>query len=150
MKTELLISTDRPATKLAKDMKELEAAAREQLLKDGLPETRIRFSRSLDWRYVGQGYELRIPIADGNFDDDSCERAWGEFHNRHRSEYDHCFPENPIEVVSLRVTGLGLMPRLPEEFEQTAAAKLGRRVVEDGRDSFSGQGNTPEIAYGIL
>jgi N-methylhydantoinase A len=140
VKTELLISTDRPAAKLNKDMKELEAAAREQLMKDGLPETRIRFSRSLDLRYVGQGYELRIPIADGSFDEAACEGVWTKFHNRHRAEYDHCFPKHPIEVVSLRVTGLGLMPRLPERFEQSAAAKLADAWLKTGETHFRVEG----------
>jgi N-methylhydantoinase A/oxoprolinase/acetone carboxylase beta subunit len=139
-KTELLISTDKPAVKLDKDMRELEGIAREQLLKDGLPETRIRFSRSLDLRYVGQGYELRIPIPEGIFDEQTCERVWTEFHDRHRTEYDHCFPKNAIEVVSLRVTGLGLMPRLPEKFKQTAATKLEDAWLKTGETYFRVKG----------
>jgi N-methylhydantoinase A len=145
VKTELLISTDRPAAKLSKDMKELEAAARGQLIKDGLPETRIRFSRSLDLRYVGQGYELRIPIAAGSFDDDTCERVWFEFHERHRAEYDHCFSKNPIEVVSLRVTGLGLMPRLPDNFEQTATTKLEDAWLKTGETYFRVKGTLQKL-----
>jgi N-methylhydantoinase A len=145
VKTELLISTDKPAAKLSKDMQELEQAAREQLIKDGLPETRIRFSRSLDLRYVGQGYELRIPVPDGNFNDESCERVWTEFHERHRTEYDHCFPKNPIEVVSLRVTGLGLMPRLPEKFEQTAATKLEDAWLKTGETHFRVKGTLQKL-----
>jgi N-methylhydantoinase A len=140
VRTELLISTEKPAAKLSKDMMELEAATREQLLKDGLPETRIRFLRSLDLRYLGQGYELRIPIADGGFDDDSCERVWAEFHSRHRAEYDHCFPKNPIEVVSLRVTGLGLMPRLPDDFERSPAARLEDAWLKTGETHFRVKG----------
>ena len=145
VKTELLISTDKPAAKLNEDMKELEQAAREQLIKDGLPETRIRFSRSLDLRYVGQGYELRIPIPDGDFDEESCERVWTEFHERHRTEYDHCFPKNPIEVVSLRVTGLGLMPRLPERFEQSAATKLEDAWLKTGETYFRVKGSLQKV-----
>ena len=114
IKTELLLSTNNPVSRLKKDVRELEASAREQLLKDGLPESRIRFLRGLDLRYVGQGYELRIPVTENDFDGDNCDRIWAEFHERHRAEYDHCFPRNPIEVVNLRVTGLGMMPRLPE------------------------------------
>ena len=140
VKTELLISTDKPAAKLSQDMRELEAAAREQLLKDGLPETRIRFLRSLDLRYLGQGYELRISIAEGGFDDDSCEGVWAEFHNRHRAEYDHCFPKNPIEVVSLRVTGLGLMPRLPDDFDRNPVAKLEDAWLKTGETHFRVKG----------
>jgi N-methylhydantoinase A len=145
VKTELLISTDRPAAKLSKDMKELEGAAREQLLKDGLPETRIRFLRSLDLRYLGQGYELRIPIPDGGLDDDSCGLVWAEFHNRHHAEYDHCFPKNPIEVVSLRVTGLGVMARLPDNFERSPAAKLEDAWLKTGETHFRVKGTLQKL-----
>ena len=145
VKTELLISTDKPAAKLSRDMRELEAAAREQLLKDGLPETRIRFLRNLDLRYLGQGYELRIPIAEGGFNDDSSERVWAEFHNRHRAEYDHCFPKNPIEVVSLRVTGLGSMPRLPDDFERSPATKLEDAWLKTGETHFRVKGTLQKL-----
>jgi N-methylhydantoinase A len=124
VKTELFLSTDNPASKLRQDVRELESSTREQLLKDGLTEERISFLRSLDLRYLGQGYELRIVLGADNFSDGNCEHIWQEFHDRHRLEYGHCFPQNPIEVVNLRVTGLGLMPRLPDHFEATRAEAL--------------------------
>ena len=136
VKTELLSSTDNPTSRLRRDMRELEAAAREQLMKDGLPEHRISYLRSLDLRYMGQGYELRIPITEDVFDNETCERIWTEFHDRHRVEYDHCFLKNPIEVVNLRVTGLGLMPRLPENFEHNPSAKLADAWLKTGDTYF--------------
>ncbi len=145
IKTELLISTSNPASRLIRDMRELEAAAREQLLKDGLGEDRIRFVRGLDLRYVGQGYELRIPVTEKDFDGGSCERIWAEFHERHRAEYDHCFPQNPIEVVNLRVTGLGVMPRLPERFERNSASKLSDARLKTGETYFRVKGKLQKL-----
>ncbi len=145
VKTELLISTQNPGSRLIRDMRELEAAARDQLLKDGLPENRIRFLRGLDLRYVGQGYELRIPITENDFDGGECDRIWSAFHDRHRVEYDHCFPKNPIEVVNLRVTGLGVMPRLPESFERNPATKLNDAWLRTGETHFRVKGSLQRL-----
>ncbi len=145
VKTELLLSTEGLASRLSQDIRELEADAREQLQKDGLPEERIRFSRSLDLRYVGQGYELRVAITEDNFDGLSCELIWKEFHDRHRAEYDHCFPQNPIEVVNLRVTGIGVMPRLPDRFEAKRAEKLEDAWVKTGDTYFRVKGTLQRV-----
>lgn len=126
VKTELLVSTGNPGPKLLRDLKDLAAAAREQLSKDGIADQEIRITNSLDLRYMGQGYELRIPFSGEDFNGDGGARVWSEFHGRHAAEYDHCFPQNPIEIVNLRVTGLGLMPRLPKQVQRTFA-----RGVED-------------------
>jgi N-methylhydantoinase A len=145
VKTELLLSTDNPAARLLSDMRDLEGAAREQLLKDGLSEDRTRFSRSLDLRYLGQGYELRIPITGPDFEDNSGERVWAEFHERHRTEYDHCFPQNPIEIVNLRVTGLGVMPRLPDNLEWNSTAKLEDAWLNTGETYFRMKGTLQKL-----
>jgi N-methylhydantoinase A len=136
VKTELLLSTAQPSEKLLSDIKQLEAAAREQLIKDGIPADRIRFSSGLDLRYVGQGYELRIPVTKADFNGDAGKRVWAEFHDRHRAEYDHSFPQTPIEVVNLRLTGVGLMPRFPEEIEHCASANMEGAWLKTGDTYF--------------
>ena len=42
------------------------------------------------------------------------------FEEKHEAEYGHLFPESPIEIVNLRMTGLGVMP------------KIGKPQVEEG------------------
>jgi N-methylhydantoinase A len=145
VKTELLLSTDDPASTLRQDLRDLELAARTQLLKDGLPAERISFLRSLDLRYLGQGYELRIAVGENDFDGGNCERIWKELHDRHRAEYGHCFPQNPIEVVNLRVTGLGLMPRLPDRFEATRAETLEGAWLRTGETYFRLKGGLENV-----
>jgi N-methylhydantoinase A len=115
-KTELLLSTNSPEDKLLADIHELEQRASEQLHRDGIPDERIRFTRSLDLRYVGQGYELRIPILPGELGQTSWQSIWATFHEQHKLEYGRSFTHTPVEIVALRVTGVGLMPRLPDTF----------------------------------
>ncbi|HVO59440.1 MAG TPA: hydantoinase/oxoprolinase family protein [Terriglobales bacterium] len=136
VKTELLLSTGTPGPKLLRDLKELETVAREQLSKDGIADQDIRITSSLDLRYMGQGYELRIPFSTKDFNGEGGESVWTEFHARHAAEYDHCFPQNPIEIVNLRVTGLGRMPRLPREVQRTAARALEDAWLKTGETYF--------------
>src|SRR5919108_309871 len=83
------------------------AELRAQLRQDGVAEDEIDVQAGLDCRYVGQGYELRVPLPEGRFSADALE----EFHRRHEREYGHAF-RDPIEVVNLRVTAMGRRPRV--------------------------------------
>ena len=114
MLTEFMLSNEMRLEKLCRDITDLESAVHEQLRRDGIPDDRIQFLRSLDLRYLGQGYELRIAIPPGSVDEETLQSIWADFHQLHISEYGHHFPENPIEVVNLRVTGIGAMPPLPQ------------------------------------
>lgn len=72
----------------------------------------VSYARIGDLRYVGQGYELKVPIPDGPVDDGALAQVLDAFHAAHAAEYGHAFPQNPVEVVNLRVIGRGAMPRL--------------------------------------
>ncbi len=107
MRTVFMVEGAVDVDRLNRDLAELEAELRKQLLEDGIPKEEIVVSRSLDCRYVGQGYELRVPLgADGYADS-----ALDEFHRLHEQEYGHAF-RDPIEIVNLRVTAIGRRPTL--------------------------------------
>ena len=40
------------------------------------------------------------------------ERIWDLFHQAHQREYGHSFRSNPIEIVNVRVSGIGAMPKI--------------------------------------
>jgi N-methylhydantoinase A len=77
------------------------------LTEDGVGGHDIRISAGLDCRYVGQGYELRVALPEGRF----TEAAFEHFRVQHEQEYGHAFP-SPVEIVSLRVTGTGVRPKV--------------------------------------
>jgi N-methylhydantoinase A/oxoprolinase/acetone carboxylase beta subunit len=79
----------------------------ERLRRDGAAPAEIRIERSLDCRYLGQGYELAIPVGEGAFTVDTL----AAFHAAHEAEYGHAHGD-PIEVVNLRVTATGRRPQL--------------------------------------
>jgi N-methylhydantoinase A len=72
---------------------------------DGIDLAKVTFERRGDLRYVGQGYELRVPFPDGTIDEAALARAFEAFHEIHRREYGHHFAESGIEIVNLRLVG---------------------------------------------
>ena len=84
----------------------------ERLADDGISASNVTFSRSSDLRYVGQGYELKVPFPDGIIDAAGLAEVWTTFHKVHAAEYGHSFEASPIEVVNLRVTAIGSHSKL--------------------------------------
>ena len=88
-------------------LEEIAAELRSRLHDDGVADDVISIGAALDCRYLGQGYELRVPLPEGRF----TAEALAQFHGMHRQEYGHAFPD-PIEVVNLRVTATGVRPKV--------------------------------------
>src|SRR5260221_4884721 len=75
---------------------------------EGFADAEHRFVRSADLRYRGQAFEVRVPV------DGTPDAAVAEFHDAHERLYGYCFrdkPEQRVEWVNLRVTGIGPIPR---------------------------------------
>jgi N-methylhydantoinase A len=87
---------------------ELAAQARADLVRDGFAEGDIRIERALDLRYAGQGYELTLACTA----DETAALAElrKKFDAEHARQFGHSAPEEPVEVVSYRVRGIGLVP----------------------------------------
>jgi N-methylhydantoinase A len=108
----------------------------------------VSFARIGDLRYVGQGYELKVPIADGAVDEAAMAQALDAFHAAHAAEYGHAFPANPVEVVNLRVIGRGAMPRLaPGQAAQGGA--LDRALIRHSDTVFRVNGTLATYATAI-
>jgi len=111
--------------------------------RDGVPSDKRRMLREGELRYVGQGYELKVDVPDGPLDEAALEKVWAAFHERHRAEYGHAFEASPIEIVTVKVRGIGEVDKLgtPPEAAATGSADpvgQGRCVfrVEDRLQSF--------------
>jgi N-methylhydantoinase A len=91
------------------------------LSKDGVPVARTRMMRQGDLRYVGQGYELKIDFPAGEITEAALEKVWAAFHDRHRAEYGHAFEASPIEIVTVKVRGIGEVEKLGEPSAYTGA-----------------------------
>ena len=86
--------------------------ARTALRRLGVDPSEAVVALGLDCRYEGQGYELTVPLA--AMSEDGLVEATRRFHLGHEAVYGHAAPEEPVEIVALRVTatapGAGLRP----------------------------------------
>jgi N-methylhydantoinase A len=91
-----------------------EARARAEMARElGQPATAVRLERSLDLRYSGQSFEINVPAVSL----DPAALA-ADFHARHGRRYGHAHPDEPVEVVNLRVRAIGPTPQ--PQFEALA------------------------------
>jgi N-methylhydantoinase A/oxoprolinase/acetone carboxylase beta subunit len=99
--------------RIAAEFDRLSAQAVEQLTGDGLAPEDIVIERSLDCRYIGQGYELRVPAPSGDVDADWMHRAAQAFHDVHERTYLQRFDDKPVHLVNVRVTAIGRVGHVP-------------------------------------
>ncbi|HZO97613.1 MAG TPA: hydantoinase/oxoprolinase family protein [Gaiellaceae bacterium] len=83
---------------------ELERAGAAELQAEGVAREAIEFVRQVDLRYVGQSYELTLPMGDG-----LAER----FHAEHDRTYGFAAEGEPVECVSLRLQTVGRIAKPP-------------------------------------
>ena len=112
VKTEMEPLHEADPDRLEADFAELEAQAAAQLERDGFSGDSALLERSADCRYVGQGYELRIPLPPGPVDAAWLERARETFHEQHERRYYRRYDEAPIQLVNIHSVGVGTLPEL--------------------------------------
>ncbi len=93
---------------------DLEAQGRSILEREGVLEEQMGFVRQADVRYVGQSYELTVPLQDGKLGGDELGQVLEQFHSEHDRAYGYSAPEEPVEFVNLRLSAIGkiVKPRL--------------------------------------
>ena len=112
IRTEFQTSTQIDPDRLTNDFNRMKAELSSQFEKGGLKGHDVTYTRSGDLRYIGQGYELRVPFADGPIDDPILAEVFQAFETIHAREYGHVFEESPIEIVNIRLTGSRQMPKI--------------------------------------
>ena len=112
VRTEMAPLQEADPVRLEADFAELEAQAAAQLERDGFSGVSALLERSADCRYVGQGYELRIPLPPGPVDAAWLERARETFHEQHERRYYRRYDEAPIQLVNIHSVGVGTLPEL--------------------------------------
>jgi N-methylhydantoinase A len=90
----------------------MEASGQAMLEAAGVPPDRRAMPRQADLRYRRQAYELTIPIAEGEVTRRSLDAAIAAFHARHELTYGHANPNEPVQLVNLRLSAIGRLPSL--------------------------------------
>src|SRR3954469_23440251 len=106
--------TDLDVARVQSVFGDLEGRAQEALDGEGFGRDEQRMQRTADLRYVGQAFEVRVPVADGELDRAVAEDVAQAFHAAHRQLYGYDFAADPrqvVEWVNLRVSGIGPIRR---------------------------------------
>ena len=109
----------------------LAGQARNLLATEGVVSQRVKVVYAMDLRYVGQTHELNVQLP-GPYGEDMHEQVPLLFAEMHQAEYGHAPDiEEPIEIVNLRVAGIGRLdrPELPELPAGEEAAPHSNREV---------------------
>ena len=103
------------------------------LAQDGFSTTDQRLVRSAELRYQGQEHAVNVAMPGHEITASDLSRITAAFNAAHRIQYGHSM-DDPIEIVTLRLRAVGLLPRphLPKIASGTGrveAARKGERPV---------------------
>lgn len=110
---------------------ELENKLIERFKKQGISEDRVSLNRSADLRYEGQSYELTVPVTDlESVNQQAVKETIDNFFEKHERLYGHAAVDEPVEFVTLRVTGSVSMPTLESHVKISGSeAHQGKREI---------------------
>ncbi len=117
----------------------LEEEAASQMREEGVPERDIVLLRSADFRFAGQGFEITMPVSSGCYKKADISDIAESFSVMHEEKYGYRMDVDTVEVVTLRLTSLGVMKKpdiKPEDFDGETpekALKNSRKVYMQGR-----------------
>lgn len=97
---------------LSREIARLTEQATAQLKDDGIGHENIELECSVDCRYVGQGYELRVQAPVGEIDGEWVKCVARAFHEQHGRMYSQRFDDKPVQLVNVRMTGIGVVPQI--------------------------------------
>ena len=105
-----------------------EALAR--LVADGVPEAERATEISADLRYHGQAFELLVPWPEAP----DLPALLARFHATHRARFSYAAEDEKVEIVTLRMSAIGRLPKPAEEsgIASGIPAKRTSRAVSQG------------------
>lgn len=97
----------------------------------------VTLQRSLQMRYLGQNYELELPLSIDRFTEANLGSVWDDFHRVFEERYRFNLPSESIEVVDMGCTAVAAiskpdLPRLPKDMPEAAPASRRQVVFEEG------------------
>ena len=112
---------------------EMAHEGRKVLQTSGLSSAEIRYQRTADLRYIGQGHEVSVALPDGVLGVGDLPRIAAEFERTYESLYGRKGPDVPLEVINWRVVASGSPPemnlKLPRVSTHGGDARKGSRLA---------------------
>lgn len=102
---------------------ELEAKASKALARQGFAGSERSIVRSADMRYRGMRTELTVSVTSDKLDDAAIDAMFMALHRAHETAYGYSYEgKQQVELVNLRVAGLGHMADIAPPVAPSAAA----------------------------
>lgn len=95
------------AATLTEEFESLEEAIRSTFRDEGVEPENVDFERIAEMRYVGQTYEVDVPVPSGELAERDVAHLVDTFHENHEREYGIAATEFDVTFVNLRVAGIG-------------------------------------------
>jgi N-methylhydantoinase A/oxoprolinase/acetone carboxylase beta subunit len=89
---------------------------------------KIRFDRSMDMRFIGQGAETNIPIDRRDFINIKKEDVRNHFDKVYKGLYGRTYPDTPVEFINFRVR-----VALPKKLLELPKLKIKMKSLEDAK-----------------
>jgi N-methylhydantoinase A len=97
----------------------------------GLSAKEIRYQRTADMRYVGQGHEVSVRLPNGVLGEQHVPQITAEFEETYRGLYGRKGPDVALEIINWRVVASGPRPemnlQLPRSTSDRSNARKGTR-----------------------
>jgi len=125
----VMLPDDTPFEQLESHTTALVQQGEDDLRREGVAPEQAVIIRTVDVRYVGQSFELQVPLNS---------QFRQEFDRMHQEAYGYCQPGAPIEMVNVRVRAIGQVTpppisRQPLGSSDPSSAKWEKRPVVVGQ-----------------
>jgi N-methylhydantoinase A len=101
----------------------LKARADSDFEAEGVASARRRYQRSADLRYVGQSTEINVRTATDDVSRPLDLAAFlAEFHRQHEIAYTYSVPDEPVEIVNIRLRAVGVVDKPKERLSSARAS----------------------------
>ena len=121
---------------------EMEAEAMAQIVEAGADPATVTMRRRADMRYSGQGFEIDVPVPDGELDASSAEIMRQSFLDKYQELFGRQIGDLPIEALTWRIYASGPTPNVELNF-------AGQQIDYSAIDKGERQVYFPETGYGI-
>ncbi|TFG13909.1 MAG: hydantoinase/oxoprolinase family protein [Promethearchaeota archaeon] len=116
--------------------KEMELEAHSTLKAEGVEDKDIEFKWSMDMRYIGQIYEVETSIPCESLSETNVYKIEDLFNKKHEMIYGYSDKDSDIEVVHLRVKGIGRQEKPKLEMEKEISENPPNEALKEVRKVF--------------
>ncbi|WP_031514780.1 hydantoinase/oxoprolinase family protein [Desulfofalx alkaliphila] len=118
----------------------METEATNQYHNQGVSADRVIFTRFADMRYLGQEHTVKVPVPNGEWNEEAIEEVIRRFHHLHEQNYTFKLEGAQTEIVNLHLVAYGRVQKPEMHRIESEAANIEDAVKEVRPVLFEEQG----------